>query len=68
MTKRECAIVTLYTGITMLKGEDLKYVYDYASELLGRPIYTHEFPIEAGRLKALSKYDFLKLCEEATDD
>ena len=43
MTKREAAIVEAYTGICMLTGEDRKYAYEYASEILGRPIFTHEF-------------------------
>ena len=42
MTKREAAIIELYTGICMLTGDDRKYVYAYARELIGRPILTHE--------------------------
>ena len=43
MTNRECAIVMAYTGITMLSGDNLKYFYDYVSEILGEPVFTHEF-------------------------
>ena len=34
MTKHECAIVTLHTGINMLEGDDLRYLYEYASGLI----------------------------------
>lgn len=44
MTKHECAIVTAYTDISMLKGDDLKYLYHYLSKFIDRPIYTHEIP------------------------
>lgn len=46
MTKREAAIIELYTGICMLTGDDRKYVYAYARELMGRPILTHELSDE----------------------
>ena len=61
MTKQEAAIVELYTGTCMLVGEDRKYVYAYARELMGRPILTHELLDE--RLKEKSKADFIKLCK-----
>lgn len=44
MTKHECAVVTAYTGIAMLKGDNLKYLYDYLSGMIGRPVYSHEIP------------------------
>ena len=59
MTKREAAIIELYTGICMLTGDDRKYVYAYARELIGRPILTHELSDEM--LKEKSKADFIKL-------
>ena len=61
MTKREAAIIELYTGICMLTGDDRKYVYAYARELMGRPILTHELSDEM--LKEKSKADFIKLCK-----
>jgi len=67
MTKHECAIVTLYTGINMLEGDDLKYLYEYASGLIGRPIYTHEFMTLEDNLKKMSRDDFIRLCREAVD-
>lgn len=68
MTKRECAIVETYTGYVMCAGDDRKYAYEYASELLGRPIYTHEFATYADKLRELSKPDFVRLCRESTAD
>ncbi len=47
MTKHECAIVTAYTGFSMLKGSDLKYLYNYLSGFIGRPVYSHEIPAVA---------------------
>jgi len=65
MTNRECAIVMAYTGITMLSGDNLKYFYDYVSEILGEPVFTHEFYTRANEIKEKSKPDFLQLCAEA---
>ena len=57
MTKRECAVLMAYTGIALLTGDNLKYFYDYCSELLGRPMLTHEYPKYAEKLKELFKKD-----------
>lgn len=65
MTHRECAIVMAYTGTTMLAGDKLKYFYDYVSEILGEPVWTHEFYTRANEIKEKSKADFLRLCSEA---
>ncbi len=66
MTKIECAIVSAYTGVNMLEGEDLRWFYRYVAELFGRPVYTHELPMLSDEIKKRSKKDFLRLCEEAT--
>lgn len=68
MTKRECAIVTAYTDISMLKGDDLKYLYDYLSGFIGRPIYSHEINAMCMRFKEQIRKDFIELCRSATDD
>lgn len=69
MTKKECAVVMAYTGVCMLKGDDLKIFYDYVSELLGgKPIWTHELPALAAGIKEASWNDFLNLCSTATED
>ena len=68
MDKRECAIVPLYTGVSMLEGDDLKHLYAYAEELLGEPMMTHDFLTCGDELKALAKPDFVALCKEAVDE
>lgn len=62
MTDRERAIVMAYTGVVMLCGDKLHIFYEYVSEKLGRPIWTHEFIGQADTIKELSKEDFLGLC------
>ena len=68
MTKHECAIVTAYTGFSMLKGIDLKYLYNYLSGFIGRPVYSHEIPVVAESYKEQIREDFLALCRNAADD
>lgn len=68
MTKRECAIVTAYTGIAMLTGNDLGEFYKYVEEKIGRPVFSHEFYTLADEIKEKSKADFIKLCRTATDE
>lgn len=67
MTKRECAIVTLHTGINMLEGEDIHYLYDYAASLIGRPIVIYDLVTLEKEFKELSRKDFIELCKTATD-
>lgn len=67
MTKSEAAIIETYTGVCMLTGDDRKYVYEYASKLIGRPIFTHEFATMAEELEAKSKSDFINLCKNLED-
>ena len=68
MTKHECAIVTAYTGFSMLKGIDLQYLYNYLSGFIGRPVYSHEIPAVAESYKEQIREDFLALCRNAADD
>lgn len=51
----------------MLTGDDRRLAYEYAEKLLGHPIWTHEFPTYADKLKELSKPDFVKLCRKLSD-
>lgn len=67
MTKRECAIVTAYTEISMLKGDDLKYLYQYLSKFIGRPIFSHEIPAVCMKFREQIREDFLAICRNATD-
>lgn len=62
MTKREATVIEIYAGIVMLTGDDRKLIYGYAEKLLGFPIFTHEFPEYADKLKELSKRDFVEIC------
>ena len=67
MTKKEAAIVEIYSGCCMLTGTDRKYVYEYASSLLGRAVFTHELASRAKELHEKSKADFIKLCKNLKD-
>lgn len=67
MTKRECAIVTAYTGVCMLEGNDLGELYKYVEEKMGRAVYTHEMYTFADEIKEKSKDDFIELCRTARD-
>ena len=68
MTKHECAIITAYTEISMLKGDDLKYLYEYLSGIVGRKIYTHEIPAVVSHFKnTVIREDFLSLCKNAKE-
>ena len=67
MTKRECAIVSAYTGI--LCG-DFSEFHKYIEEKMGRPVYTHEFAYKElwNVIRELSKEDFCNLGKESKDD
>lgn len=39
MKKREALVITAYTGILLCDFSDFQ---DFASEIIGRPIFTHE--------------------------
>lgn len=70
MTKGECAVIMAYTGVCMLKDDDLGRFYGYIAKLMGRPVFSHELAGEAmaADIKARAKPDFVRLCLEATDD
>lgn len=63
MTKQEKLIVTAYTGILMV---DWGEFHKFAEELLGRPIYTHEFDKEevTNEIVNAVREDFMKLCDD----
>ena len=58
MTRREAAIVSAYTGYFI--GE-LSELYKYLSELIGRPVYTHEMPAVLDEYHSKIKQDFVTL-------
>ena len=63
MTVKEAAIIEVYTGICFLTGDKRKYAYEYASSLIGRPVYTHEFLTLKEELKKRSYKDFIEICK-----
>ena len=67
MTKHECAIVTAYTEISMLRGNDLKHLYDYLSGFIGRPIFSHEIPAVCMQYRDQIREDFIALCRNAKE-
>lgn len=68
MTKQECAIVTAYTEFSMLRADGLKYLYHYLSEIIGRPVFSHEIPEVCEQFRDRIKADFIALCCNASDD
>ena len=68
MTDREKAIVEAYTGVCMLAGNKRNIFYEYVNEVMGRPIFTHEFAngYIQEELKEKSKDDFVWLCKGTT--
>ena len=60
MTRREAAIIGAYTGIVVGTFDD---IHRYVEELLGRPVWTHEFANESlqQEIKEKSKSDFLSI-------
>lgn len=65
MTDREKAIITAYTGITMLTGEKFSIFHKYIEDILGRSVWTHELADHNvwEEIKEKSKSDFLELCK-----
>lgn len=68
MTKRECAIIEMFTGVCMCAGSNRRFAYKYAEEKLGHPIFTHELPIYAEALREAARKDFIELCASSVDD
>ena len=67
LTKKEAAVIEAYTGVAMLVGDDRKYLYDYLSEVVGIPVYTHEIPHIVDVYKDEIKRDFVKICKSISD-
>ena len=61
MTQEERLIVSAYTGVTMT---DFDKIQEYISQVLGRPIFTHELASETVQeeIKKAVKDKFLALC------
>ena len=58
MTKNEAAIVMAFTGKMLGNFDDF---HAYAENLLNKPIFTHELPEYASKIKSLAKADFINL-------
>lgn len=67
MTKRECAIVTAYTGRSMVQGETIGAFYRYLEEKAGRVVYTHEIPDILDLYEEEILDDFINLARTATE-
>ena len=61
MTRREATIVSAYTGYFIGELDDL---YKYLSELVGRPVFTHEIPAVLDEYHSRIKQDFIMLEEK----
>lgn len=68
MTKKEAAIIMAYTGVQMLKGDDIEAFWKYCKSIYGRSIYTHEYPSLSDKIKDLSKPDFIELCKNLEEN
>ena len=58
MNRREATIVSAYTGYFIGGLDDL---YKYLSELIGRPIYTHEIHAVLDKYHSKIEQDFVML-------
>lgn len=66
MTKHECAVIMAFTGVAMLKGNDIDIFYEYVAKILGRPVYTHEMAMLSEEIKEAARNDFVQLCRSAS--
>ncbi len=67
MTKHDCAVIMAFTGVSMLKGNDLDIFYKYVAKILCRPVYTHEMSMLSEEIKEAARNDFVQLCRNASD-
>ncbi|XAO35374.1 hypothetical protein SEA_FRANCOB_210 [Streptomyces phage Francob] len=58
LTRREAAIISAYTGYLIGPFSDM---HEYIEEKFERPVWTHELPPLADKLRELSKEDFLAI-------
>ena len=63
LTLREKAICEIFTGICFCQGEERRAVYEYAEELMGYPIATHELYTLGAVLQERARPDFVRLCQ-----
>lgn len=63
MTKHEAAVVMAVTGTTMLTGDDFGIFHKYCEDLLGYPIWTHQFPLLEDLIKEKAMPEFIDICK-----
>lgn len=63
LTKRQGAIITAYTGVIAGNFSDF---HEFAEEIMGHPIWTHQFASEelADAIKEKAKPYFLEICND----
>lgn len=58
MTKREAAIVSAYTGFLL---GSFSALHEYVEEIMGHPVWTHEFPSLGDKIRELSHEDYISI-------
>lgn len=59
MTKREGAVLSAYTGILLCESFD--DVHGYITEIMGRPVFTHEISFLEKEIKKDQKQNLRRL-------
>ncbi len=67
MTKREAAIISLYTGFLIGSFSDM---HAYAEEVMGSPIFTHQFANKdlVEKMKEKCKPEFMLINKNLKED
>lgn len=67
MNKREALVLTAYTGFMCV--EDFSEFHAFAEEVLGRPVWTHQFadPKMVEMLKDATHEEFLNIVKNVKD-
>lgn len=66
MNQREALVFTAYTGVTFV--QNFSDFHEYAEELMGRPIFTHQFASTefAEKIATAAKPEFLRICKNVS--
>lgn len=59
LTKEQAAILGAFTGIACGPFSD---IHEYCERIMGHPIFTHQFPALAEKIKEAAREDFLAIC------
>lgn len=68
MTKREAAVVMAFTGVSLLVGDNFHYFHKYVEDLMGRPVWTHEFAFLADEIKRRATPDMMTIIAKLEGD